>query len=198
MSDCPTCRSRPGPPSPRLASTDPGHHCKSVLDVIQRVRDAQHFNARVYDRILRSAARQGMPMYTKGQLVRGYHVLVKAGRLEADLRLVQVSGRKEREPVVQMNGSMGRMQRRGTPVPLEGGGRIGLGQAESRQVGPSIVAGAHVGFDARRYRVINAADGFALHTRCTHPVEHMLGNQGAARRRRPVGTECGGFAGHAP
>jgi elongator complex protein 3 len=83
MSDRLSCRSRPGLIYLQPTFADPDH-CINMLDIIQRVRDAQPFNARVYDRILRSAARRGVPMYTKGQLVRGYHALVREGCLEPD------------------------------------------------------------------------------------------------------------------
>jgi elongator complex protein 3 len=59
-------------------------HQADLLRVISEIRAAPHFDARVHDRILRRTARRGQPLYTKDQLVKGYHALVEAGLLAPD------------------------------------------------------------------------------------------------------------------
>jgi len=59
-------------------------HKDGLLRVIREIRALPHFDARVYDRTLRRASRRGLPLYTKDQLVKGYHALVEAGLLAPD------------------------------------------------------------------------------------------------------------------
>jgi elongator complex protein 3 len=59
-------------------------HGADLLRIIGQIRAAPHFNARVYNRILRQTTPKGQPFYTKDQLVKGYHALVEAGLLTPD------------------------------------------------------------------------------------------------------------------
>ena len=59
-------------------------HQTDLLRIIRAVRAEPRFDARTYNRILRRATPQGQPLYTKDQLVKGYHALVEAGLLTPD------------------------------------------------------------------------------------------------------------------
>lgn len=59
-------------------------HQSDLLRIIGEIRAAPHFDARVYNRILRQMTPPNQPLYTKDQLVKGYRALVKAGLLEPD------------------------------------------------------------------------------------------------------------------
>jgi elongator complex protein 3 len=59
-------------------------HQSDLLVVIREIRAEPRFGVRAYNRILRRTTPKGQRLYTKDQLVKGYHALVEAGLLTPD------------------------------------------------------------------------------------------------------------------
>jgi elongator complex protein 3 len=68
----------------RYEPVDVARHRKELIAIIEAVRAAPSFDAKVLRHILRRHPRDGSGFFSKGQLLAGYRALVEAGELDFD------------------------------------------------------------------------------------------------------------------
>ena len=99
----------PGTSSRQQAAWQARHNCSfdvaaheaALLAVIQAIQSTERFDGLVYDQIVRQAAREGHPFFSKEQLRIGYRALVEAGRLTYD---EETAHRLKMKPVRTLSG----------------------------------------------------------------------------------------------
>jgi elongator complex protein 3 len=85
----------------RYEPVDVARHRKELIAIIEAVRAAPSFDAKVLRHILRRHPRDGSGFFSKGQLLAGYRALVEAGELDFDR---EIFSRLQMKPVRTQSG----------------------------------------------------------------------------------------------